>query len=286
MYPLTATSTPVDTQEHATPYNIKTGDLLWTYGNGGEGNTTYAGFNKPTGNYPTFIQNIAGGVIYLATNEHTIPNPLYKGSTYRAINATTGQEIWQLSGYPSEWSTPGVAWATADGFLTCMNGLDNNIYSIGRGPSKLTVTAPDLSAASGQSVVIHGTVIDISAGTKQNQQAADFPNGVPVAADSIMKDWMGYVYQQKALPSNFKGVDVTINVVDANGNFRSIGTATTDYTGAYNLVWQPDIPGTYSVIATFAGTNSYWPSSATAAFNVDGRTPNNSTSANCSTING
>ena len=56
--------------------------------------------------------------------------------------------------------------------------------------------------------------------------------------------------------------------MDANGNFRSIGTATTDYTGAYNLVWQPDISGTYSVIATFAGTNSYWPSSATAAFNV------------------
>ena len=83
-----------------------------------------------------------------------------------------------------------------------------------------------------------------------------------------MKDWMGYVYQQKALPSNFKGVDVTINVVDANGNFRSIGTATTDYTGAYNLVWQPDISGTYNVIATFAGTNGYWPSSATAAFNV------------------
>jgi hypothetical protein len=83
-----------------------------------------------------------------------------------------------------------------------------------------------------------------------------------------MKDWMGYVYQQKALPSNFKGVDVAINVVDANGNFRTIGTATTDFTGAYNLVWQPDIPGKYSVIATFEGTNGYWPSSATAAFNV------------------
>ena len=83
-----------------------------------------------------------------------------------------------------------------------------------------------------------------------------------------MKDWMGYVYQQKPLPTNFTGVEVTINVVDANGNFRSIGTATTDYTGAYNLVWQPDIPGQYSVIATFAGTNGYWPSSATAAFNV------------------
>ena len=83
-----------------------------------------------------------------------------------------------------------------------------------------------------------------------------------------MTDWMGYIYQQKPLPTNFKGVDVSIDVVDANGNFRNIGTATTDYTGAYNLVWIPDIPGTYNVIATFAGTNAYWPSSSTAAFNV------------------
>ena len=156
VYLLMATSTPVDTQEHATPLILKLANLLWTYGNGGEGNTTYAGFNRSLRrHYPTFIQNIAGGVIYIATNEHTIPNPLYKGSTYRAINATDGKEIWQLSGYPSEWSTPGsVNGHTADGFLTCMNGLDNNIYSIGRGPSKLTVSAPDLSAASGQAVVI------------------------------------------------------------------------------------------------------------------------------------
>jgi hypothetical protein len=149
-----------------------------------------------------------------------------------------------------------------------MNGLDNNIYSIGRGPSALTVSAPDLAAASGQSVIIHGTVTDISSGTKQSQQASDFPSGVPCASDASMKDWMGYVYQQKPLPSNFTGVDVTINVVDSNGNFRSIGTATTDYTGAYSVVWQPDIPGTYNVVATFAGTNGYWPSSATTTFNV------------------
>ncbi len=249
-------------------FNDRTGELLWTYGNGGEGNSTNGGLQIFYGVYPTFIQSIANGVIYLSTNEHTIPNPMYKGSTYRAINATDGTEIWQLSGYPSEWSTPGSAWYTADGFLACMNGLDNNIYSIGRGPSALTVSAPNLAAASGQPVIISGTVVDISAGTKQDEQAARFANGVPCASDASMKDWMGYVYQQKPLPTNFTGVDVTINVVDANGNFRSIGTATTDYTGAYNLVWQPDIPGTYNVIATFAGTNGYWPSSATAAFNV------------------
>jgi hypothetical protein len=249
-------------------FDIVSGQLMWTWGNGGEGNSTNAGLSLSYGHYPTFIQSIAGGVIYLATNEHTIPNPLYKGTTYTALNASTGELIWQLSGYPSEWSTPGSAWAVADGYLTCMNGLDNNIYSIGRGPSALTVSAPDLSAAMGQAVVIHGMVTDISAGTRQGQQAADFPAGVPVAADSIMKDWMGYVYQQKAMPSSFVGVDVVVDVVDSNGNYRNIGTARTDYTGAYSLVWQPDIAGAYDVVASFAGTNAYWPSVGTAAFNV------------------
>ncbi len=249
-------------------FNDRTGELLWTYGNGGEGNSTNGGLQIFYGVYPTFIQSIANGVIYLSTNEHTIPNPMYKGSTYRAINATDGTEIWQLSGYPSEWSTPGSAWYTADGFLACMNGLDNNIYSIGRGPSALTVSAPDLAAAPGQAVVIRGTAVDISSGTKQDEQAARFANGVPCASDASMKDWMGYVYQQKPLPSTFTGVDVTINVVDSNGNFRSIGTTTTDFTGAYSLVWTPDISGTYNVIASFEGTNGYWPSSATTTFNV------------------
>jgi hypothetical protein len=249
-------------------YDIKTGHVDWTYGNGGAGNSTYAGLNVFYGDYPTQIQSIANGVIYMATDEHTMPNPFYKGCLITLLNATTGQEINTLSNYPSEWSTPGTAFIVSDGYIACMNGLDQNIYSIGRGPSATTVSAPNLSADSGQAIIISGMVTDVSAGTQQTQQAANFRNGVPCSSDASMKDWMGYVYQQKPLPTNFTGVNVSINVVDANGNFRTIGTATTDYTGAYTLVWQPDIPGKYSVIATFAGTNGYWPSSATAAFNV------------------
>ena len=56
--------------------------------------------------------------------------------------------------------------------------------------------------------------------------------------------------------------------LDSNGNYRTIGTATTDASGTYSLTWTPDIPGNYTVIATFAGTNGYWPSSAETAFNV------------------
>ena len=249
-------------------YNDLTGKLLWTYGNGGEGNSTYGGLQVFYGDYPTQIQSVANGVVYLATNEHTMPNPFYKGCLATAINATTGQEIWQLSLYPSEWSTPGSEWATADGFITCMNGLDNNIYSIGRGPSVTTVTAPNVGLSFGTPIVIKGTVMDISAGTTQTTQAADFPNGVPCSSDASMKDWMGYVYQQKPLPTNFTGVPVTISVLDSNGNFRPIGTATTDATGTFRLTWTPDIPGNFTVVASFAGTNGYWPSNSEDGFNV------------------
>ena len=248
-------------------YDDLTGQLLWTYGNGGEGNSTYAGFNTPYGDYPTFVNAIGGGVAYLVTTEHTATNPIYKGAMQRAVNATTGQEIWTISGYTTEFGT--TSYAMADGYNVWFNSYDDSIYTVGRGPSTLTVSAPDLAAAAEQSVVIRGTVMDASTGTKQAQQAADFFSGVPVASDASMKDWMGYVYQQKPLLTNFTGVTVSIDVVDSNGNFRNIGSATTDATGAYSLQWKPDIPGKYTVIATFAGTNGYWPSSAETSFAVD-----------------
>jgi len=149
-----------------------------------------------------------------------------------------------------------------------MNGLDNNIYSIGRGPSATTVSTPHAGLSFGQSVVVSGSVVDISAGTMQDQPAAVFPNGVPCASDAIMKEWMGYVYQQKGFPAEFEGVEVTIDVLDSNGNYRTIGTTTTDESGTFRFTWIPDIPGDFKVVATFAGTYGYWPSYAVDGFNV------------------
>ncbi len=247
-------------------YDTKTGNLLWTYGDGGAGNSTNSGWAVP-GHYPTFVNAIGSGCVYTVTTEHTIETPLYKGSLFRALNATTGEEVWTLNGYVGEFMT--TSYAIADGYATWFNGLDNRVYVVGKGPSQTTITAPDMGLASGQSVVIRGRVTDIASGTTEDEQSARFPSGVPVASDASMKDWMGYVYQQKPLPTNFTGVAVTINVVDGNGNFRSIGTTTTDETGMYSLSWLPDISGDYQVIASFAGTNGYWPSSAKTTFVVD-----------------
>jgi len=246
-------------------YDLHNGDLLWTYGNGGEGNSTSMGYGV-RGNYPTTMYAIGNGVIYTITTEHTVQTPIYKGAETRGINATDGTEIFTLNDYCGSFATATAA--IADGFATVFNGYDNQIYSIGRGPSATTVSSPHFGLSFGQTVVLSGTVMDISAGTKQTQQAADFPNGVPVASDESMKDWMGYVYQQKPLPNAFTGVEVDLAVLDSNGNHYSIGTTTTDTAGSYSLTWKPTIPGDFTVYATFTGTNGYWPSFAEDHFTV------------------
>jgi outer membrane protein assembly factor BamB len=246
-------------------YDMATGKVEWTYGNGGAGNSTQSGFEVP-GPYPTFIEAIGNGVVYTATSEHTFQTPIYKGALARAINATTGEELWTISAATGQFT--GESYAIADGYSTLFNSYTSQIYSLGRGPSQTTVQAGPKSTTFGEAVIIEGTVTDISSGTSQNEQAARFPNGVPVSSDESMKDWMGYVYQQQACPTNFTGVEVTINVVDANGNYRTIGTTTTDASGYYSYAWCPDITGKYTVTATFAGTNGYWPSFQKTAFTV------------------
>ena len=241
-------------------YDTKTGDILWTYGNGGVGNNTNSGVETPFSHFPTFVNAIGGGVVYLVTSEHTPETPIFKGGVNSAINATTGQLIWAVSSYTGEFFT--FSYAAADGYNTWFNGYDTQIYVVGRGPSQTTVSAPTVGVTTATPVVIQGSVTDISAGTKQTEQAADFPNGVPCASDASMEAWMGYVYQQQPEPTTFTGVQVQLAVLDSNGNHYPIGTATTDQSGTYSLTWTPPIPGNFTIYASFYGTNGYWPSYA------------------------
>jgi hypothetical protein len=247
-------------------WDLANGNLLWTYGNGGEGNSTYAGFNTPFGYYPMQINAIGNDAVYMVTTEHTIETPLFKGAVATAVNATTGAEIWTLSSYTGEFF--GISYAMADGYNTWFNGYDNSIYVVGKGPSHTTVSAPSTAVPFETPVVIKGMVTDTSAGTKQTQQAANFPDGVPCASDASMSDWMGYVYQQQPEPTDFTGVQVQLAVLDSNGNHYPIGTATTDASGTYGLTWTPIVPGNFTVFATFAGTNGYGSSSAEDRFTV------------------
>ena len=248
-------------------FDGKTGDLVWTYGNGGDGNNTYIGGVGPFARAPIFVGLVADGKIFTSNVEHSPNSPLYMNYKFRALNATTGAEIWDLNHYGTlMYSTTTTV---ADGYLSFLNNYDSNIYTIGKGPSAITVEAPKASIELGKSLVISGIVTDISAGTKQAEQAARFPNGVPAVSDASQSAWMEYVYQQKPRPTNTVGVSVTLSVVDANGNYRTIGTVTSDADGFFTYNWKPDIEGQYTVYASFDGSESYWPSHAVTSFAVD-----------------
>jgi outer membrane protein assembly factor BamB len=244
-------------------YNLNTHQLQWrqVFPSGGE----------KIQNFVQMLALIADGKIYVGTHEHSADTPLYKGEQIHCLNATTGDRIWDLNawGYPETF-------ATADGVLIFWNNYDAQVYAVGKGPTQLTVTAPSTGAEFGTPVVIRGAVTDISAGTKQQAQAARFPNGVAAVSDASQQGWMDYVYMQKGRPSNTTGVPVTISVVDANGNFRTIGTPTSDSSGMFTYTWTPDIQGSYTVIASFAGSESYWPSYAESSFAVSNPTPTSS----------
>jgi hypothetical protein len=152
------------------------------------------------------------------------------------------------------------------------NAYDGQAYVVGKGPSAITVEAPKAAIDFGQSLVISGTVTDISAGTKQKEQAARFPQGVPAVSDASQTQWMAYVYQQQPRPTNVVGVPVTLSVVDANGNYREIGTTTTT-DGYFSLNWKPDIEGLYTIYASFKGSESYYPANAISSFAVDPAAP-------------
>jgi hypothetical protein len=263
--------------------DIKTGERLWSYGNGGEGNSTSSGLYTAWGVYPIFMPVIADGKIYLATTEHSPGSPYYKNVKYRCVNATDGTEIWTLMG----WGTGMDANydIVADGFFVFLNCYDMQIYCVGKGPSALTVSAPEAVQTLGTPVVVKGTVTDISAGTEQHVLVKRFPNGVPAMSDASMGEWMEYIYMQKPKPTDATGVEVTVYVLDANGNYREIGKTTSDSNGFYSLMWTPDIPGKYTVYASFAGSESYWPSNAETAFGVVEAPPvetNTDTSTNVS----
>ena len=74
---------------------------------------------------------------------------------------------------------------------------------------------------------------------------------------------MEYVYQQQPMPANTTGVQVTLSVIDANNNFRTIGTTTSDALAAHSHTHGlQTFQATYAVIASFGGSNSYYGSSA------------------------
>jgi outer membrane protein assembly factor BamB len=240
-------------------YDLTNGKLLWNY-------SAPSGLETPYSGYPLGISGIADGKIYLATNEHSSGAPYWKQAKVRCLDVNTGDELWTLYAHGASSYGDGGA-AIADGYFVYLNLYDMQVYCIGKGPSEITVDAPSVAITQGQSLIIRGTVTDRAAGAEKLVDDGKF-NAVPAVSDASMGEWMEYLYMQKPMPTSVEGVQVHLTALDPNGNTEDLGYVTTDKSGLYSLLWEPPVPGKYTVIATFEGSNSYWSSSAETAIGV------------------
>ena len=199
---------------------------------------------------------IADGKFFTWNYEHTESWPVTRGWSLHAIDVFTG-EGWSLTGC----STPR---AIADGYLIATGWADGYTYVIGKGKSATTVTAPDTEIPLGQSIVIKGTVMDLSPAQ---------PN-TPCVSKESMRTQMDYLHMQLPIGGiwnniTMTGVPVYITAIDSNGNSHNIGPVTTNaYTGVFSCTWEPPIEGDYEILATFAGDASYSSSGASTAIYV------------------
>ena len=233
-------------------YNVITGTLLWTWMG------INAGSNTPYGTYPfgglagTIEMTVVDGQLFATTGDHShVGDPMYQGEFMVNVNETNGATIWSNNGW---WQFP----AFSDGYMVALNGYDNTVYCFAKGP-----TATNITTAAGindpAEVLVSGSVTDQSPG----QTCLGIPaSGTPAISDASMSQWMEYLYQQQAEPMNATGVPVTLSYIDPNGNSYTMGTTTSDITGQYSYKFTPTIPGTYTITATFGGSDSYFSSTA------------------------
>jgi outer membrane protein assembly factor BamB len=231
--------------------NATTGVQIW------DSISRAGGTEMPQPAYPMSGLVAAGApgntVIYSSTAKSYEAQPLYRGHCLYAYNGATGAQIWNISG---EFSIICVD----DGILIGSNKYDNTYYAFGVGPSATTVNAPMTSITAGTSCIIQGTVTD---------QTTGILKGTPAISDDYMGSWMAYMYMDQAMPTTATGVTVQLAAIDPNGNYVLIGNATSDVSGTYHYTWTPpNIPGTYTILANFGGSNSYCTSSSETALTI------------------
>ena len=227
-------------------FNATTGKIVWFYENSSPYN------ESPYGVYPYGSTDpiVANGIIYAPESEHS-PTFYYKGWNLDAIDAFSGQFLWRIAG---EYSVNAIA----DGILQATNQEDGFAYAFGKGPTATTISTSAQVITQGSSTLLTGTVLDTSAAQ----------NGTAAVADAFMTPWMEYLHMQQPMPTNATGIQVTLSAVDQTGNTVNIGSTTTDLTGAYAMMWTPPNAGTYKITASFAGSDSYFSSSAQTKMGV------------------
>ncbi len=165
-------------------FDWNTGKIVWKYeapANAYE--TPYTNENGTT----VYSWNggilVSDGKVYNYNAEHSPTMPITRGWRLHCINASTGQGIWNITGFSASRNFQG---ATADGYLAFDNFYDGFLYVFGKGESETTVAVPQTAVTQGQSVIISGTVLDQSPGQP----------GTPCVSKESMTAWMEYLHMQ------------------------------------------------------------------------------------------
>ena len=244
-------------------FDITDASLLWSYA----AEDPYQEYLFAN-NWWQFFNWIVDGKLYTGHMEHSAIEPMPRGAPFLCLNATTGDVIWKADGLfrSTRWGGRAII---GDSIMVEMDTYDNRLYAVGKGPSAITVESTLMGVPQGRSVTVAGTVTDVSPGTKSENLMLRFPNGVPVAADESMSEWMLYVYKQFEKPMNTVGVDVRIQTINPAGEFAWIGTAQTDSFGKYSYSFIPQMEGIYTIIVTFLGTGSFYGATTETHISVD-----------------
>jgi hypothetical protein len=209
---------------------------------------------------------IADGVYYAMNSEHSPDQPIKRGWKMHAINATTGEGIWMLAAGQTGGGSGSRAFqgAIADGYLAYDDMYTGIMYVVGKGRSTTTVTAPDVAVPKGTAMMIKGQVLDLSPAQ----------SGTPCVSKESMMLQMEHLHMQMPIDGiwhneTITGVPVVLSAIAEDGSYVDIGTVTTDgYSGTFGKAWTPTTEGTYKIVASFAGDESYGSSDAATYVSV------------------
>ena len=250
--------------DHVVCLDAETGAYKWTYvtgeyfvesisaayGNiyiaGGERNAIHCvdgetGQKKWEYNAPGFIDyyqiQVADNKLYfnsagIAVSGFPLPGT-YPGLT-NCVDAMTGELIWSYS-TPTAATSPMLV----DGKLI-VSTEEDYIWCHAKGPTTTSVSVASSYIASDASLVISGSVADMSPFSQQHPELqSPLVAGVPVVL-SYVKD----------------------------GAWTDFATVNTASDGTYMSTWNPPSEGAYKVVARFEGTPSYHWSSGQAVVQV------------------
>jgi len=247
-------------------WNWTTGAISWIYTDPGQPFETPYNLPNFGAENPFFFRcDIVDGKVFAVTSEHGETYPLYRGWGLRVINVTTGELIWKIA-----IATGGTGFDSpplgvyGDGYAIGSSGQNGAEYTFGIGPSATTVDTTKVAVPLGTSALITGSVMDMS--PAQPNTPCVSAASMALAMEHIhLQLPVGGVYQNESLT----GVPVSLIAVGSSGTVIDLGTVMTNgYYGTFSKAWTPPAEDTYTIAATFAGSDAYGVSSAATAVTV------------------